>query len=546
MRHLLLLTLLVLSANLQAQRTIGLTQHDADLPGYVLFSPMQNNTTYLIDGCGREVHHWTCTGIPGLSAQLQPDGTLLRTRATDNPDFHGGGVGGIIDRYNWEGDLIWSYPISSDSLCQHHDFTVLPNGNILTIAWEAHTAQDAFAHGKDTAYVPEKIWSERLIELHPTGTDQADVVWVWRPWDHLVQRFNPAMPDFAQAGDRPRRIDINYRDGGPFLMDWLHINSISYNVDRDEVMVSAHNFNEVWVIDHSTTTAEAAGSTGGAKGHGGDLLYRWGNPFAYESGSMADRVFRHQHHATWLPAGHPDAGKMMVFNNQNTNADGNYSSVVIFDPPLDPLGNYVWEQGSAAGPDTAFWIWTAPVPTDFFTQGIGGASPAGDGFLFTEGQNGRLVGIDANGTPVWEYIDPVSSTGPVAQGSTNLFNTVFRCEHYAEDFSGFAGHDLSPGEVIELEPLPSLCLTSGVPEIASQANRPYPNPATDHVTVAVIGAVSAVELIDLSGRSLAVPYTLKDGKVICDLSGSAPGSYFLTLFGPHHTRIATESLLIGQ
>lgn len=531
MRHFLFLFLLLLSTKSQAQRTIGLTQHDADLPGYVLFSPMPNNTTYLIDGCGREVHQWVSTHTPGLSAQLQPDGTLLRTGSTNNPDFHGGGNGGIIERYGWTGDLIWSFPISSDSLCQHHDFIVLPNGNILTVAWEVHTALDAFALGLDTAYTTNKIWSERLIELHPTGSDQADVVWVWRAWDHLVQRFDPDLPNFGAPSDRPRRIDINYRDGGPFLTDWLHINSVSYNADRDEVMVSVHNFNEVWVIDHSTTTAEAAGSTGGASGHGGDLLYRWGNPMAYGTGSVADRKFHHQHHATWLPPGHPDAGKMMVFNNLNAGAEGNYSSVVIFDPPLDTAGHYVLENGVAYGPGSAFWTWTAPVPTDFYGQGLGGAFPVGDGFLFTVGPSGQFIGIDGNGVQVWRYVDPVTISGPDQQGSSNMTNSVFRCEHYAEDFPGFAGHDLTPGDEIELDPLPSLCLTSGVNEASSEPLSVHPNPAKDRLVITSSVLPSSIQLMDASGRNVALRFTVQGPNVVCDLSGIAPGVYTLVLVG---------------
>jgi hypothetical protein len=59
---------------------------------------------------------------------------------------------------------------------------------------------------------------------------------------------------------------------------WNHMNSIDYNPTFDQIAMSVRGNSEVWIIDHSTTTAQAKGHTGGKYGKGGDLLYRYGNP----------------------------------------------------------------------------------------------------------------------------------------------------------------------------------------------------------------------------------------------------------------------------
>ena len=97
----------------------------------------------------------------------------------------------------------------------------------------------------------------------------------------------------------------------------MHTNSVAYNPELDQIMLSIHEFSEVWIIDHGTTTAEAASHSGGRRGKGGDLLYRWGNPRAYRTGSNVDQRLFAQHCAHWIPAGLPGAGHMLVFNNGN-------------------------------------------------------------------------------------------------------------------------------------------------------------------------------------------------------------------------------------
>ena len=66
--------------------------------------------------------------------------------------------------------------------------------------------------------------------------------------------------------------------GGQANGDWMHVNAIDYNPYLDQIAISARHQDEIYIIDHSTTTEEAASHSGGNSGMGGDFLYRWGNP----------------------------------------------------------------------------------------------------------------------------------------------------------------------------------------------------------------------------------------------------------------------------
>jgi len=151
--------------------------------------------------------------------------------------------------------------------------------------------------------------------------------------------------------------------------DWTHINSVTYNQELDQILMSVHTFNEIWIIDHSTTREEAKGRTGGRHGRGGDLLYRWGNPLSYKRGTREDQKFFAQHDAQWIPKGCPGEGNILVFNNGlNREGSGNrpeqsYSSVDEIVPPIDEKGGYGCEAGSAFGPACPVWTYCAPEKT---------------------------------------------------------------------------------------------------------------------------------------------------------------------------------------
>ena len=475
----------LISTSCWGQNTVGLTEYtNGNKNGYVLFAPMTSTNTYLIDKCGDMVHQWTTSSYrPALSVCLLEDGSLLRTGKLNNPNFDEGGSGGIIEHFDWDGNLIWSYTLSDANNCLHHDVKVLPNGNILCIVWDRYTKQEAVFNGKDTTYNQLYLWSEKIVELQPVGMNDANVVWEWKLFDHLIQDYDSTKLNFGVVEDHPELVDINYFPGAQNTADWIHINSIDYNPELDQILLSSHRMCELWIIDHSTTTAEAASHSGGNAGKGGDLLYRWGNPQAYARGTNANKVFYGQHHATWIPTGYPNEGSIMVFNN-GLGRLGDYSSVDRIIPPLNASDSYDVPSNSAFLPTGLDWSYISNPQSDFYSSNISGAYPLDNGsFMITEGASGRFFEISPFQQKIWEYVNPVFTNGIASQGDTVTDNPVFRCEFYNVDHPAFAGKDLTPQGPIELNPLlPSICESLDVQQLLSELDvSVYPNPFTSEL-----------------------------------------------------------------
>ncbi len=171
-------------------------------------------------------------------------------------------------------------------------------------------------------------------------------------WDHLAQDFDTEADNYGVVADHPELIDINYANGPQ--ADWSDGNAIDYSPELDQIIVSFRHFSELWVLDHSTTTEEAAGHSGGTIGMGGDILYRWGNPETYGAGDASGQLLFFQHDARWIPPGLPGEGNILVFNNGPRPA-GRFSSVDELVPPVDDMGHYALIQGESFGPDEPAW-----------------------------------------------------------------------------------------------------------------------------------------------------------------------------------------------
>jgi hypothetical protein len=433
------------------QQTVGLfSNQPSSYNGYTLFNSLGSTNTYLIDNCGNKVYEWNSNYSPAASVYLLENGNLLRTNRLANTTFAFGGSGGGIEILDPNSNVIWSYEVNSDSTLAHHDLEILPNGNILILAIEFISTQEANDYGST---INADRYSEMILEVNPT-TDQ--IVWEWHAWDHLIQDTDPNLLNYGTISDYPGRININYAFDGTDP-DWLHANSIDYNADLDQIIINSPTFNEFWIIDHSTTTAEAADSIGGFSGNGGDILYRWGNPQAYNRGDTLDQVFDFQHDAHWIPSGLPDQGKIMIFNNGDQRL---YSSIDIIEPPLDTnnSNNYILTNNlTPYGPLNLYWSYSDSI--NFYSRRISGAQQLENGnILICSGIQARLFEIEyQTDSVVWDYIIPVVPSGPITQGAQAFGNNLFRAHRFSPSYSGFDSLQLTPTTVIELNPLPSTC-----------------------------------------------------------------------------------------
>jgi hypothetical protein len=446
--------------------------------GYTLIASMASPRTYLIDMKGRVVHRWDGDRPPALSAYLLESGTLLRPGALTGAahPLNGSGAGGRIQEFGWDGRPVWDYPLADDNRLPHHDVVRVPNGNVLVIAWDRIARDEAAAAGRVELSGQGDFLPDTVLEIKPTGPTSGQVVWQWRVWDHLIQDRDPAKPNFGDIAKHPERIDVNFgespmptmtaqRDGVAKLRslgyvgantgkkaprlnaDWTHVNAVDYNSALDQIMLTVHGFSEIWVIDHSTTTAEAAGRSGGRAGKGGDLLFRWGNPRAHRAGRLEDQRLYFPHSAHWIARGLPGEGHVLVFNNGARRPGGPFSSVdeVVF-PAVAP-GT---DQPARTVPELA-WRYTAPRSTEFYSMLLSGAQRLPNGnTLICSGMSGTVFEVTPNNELVWQYTCPVPGGASGSPGfGPSGGSALFRAYRYGPDFPGLAGKELKPGPTIE-------------------------------------------------------------------------------------------------
>ncbi len=499
----------------------GLVVHESGAaPGYTMISPFSLETSMLLDSEGRVVKEWESRYSPGI-AYVLPNGNVLRGCRVEVPTHFGaGGILGGIQEFDWDGNLVWEYHLANDMAFFHHDIEPLPNGNLLAIAWEHKTQEEALAAGRLESHAgKDGLWPCVVFEIEPLRPYGARIVWEWHSWDHLIQDVDPEKPNYGVVADHPERIDVNGditrerdedpesdesgddnaksddADGGGMTAaerrrlialgylspddgkddddkasddkkdaeddkdeeklsprekrnreraDWMHMNAIDYNVELDQIVLSSWHFSEIWILDHGTTNEEAASSSGGKRGRGGDLLYRWGNPQCYDRGTVRDRRLFHQHDPQWIPDGHPGAGNLTIFNNGRRRPEEEYSSVLEIELPLRSDGTYEIGRDTPFAPVDPAWEYAGSEEDRFYASFISGAHRLQNGnTLVCSGPHGRVFEVTRDGDIVWDFMNPFGKIPD--DGEPNDFTYgMFRATRYAPDAEPLRGRTLEP------------------------------------------------------------------------------------------------------
>jgi len=133
---------------------------------------------------------------------------------------------GTIHRYGLDGSLLEEVKLQGI----HTDFVELPDGNMASVAWEVREFEDSDG-------VTQQVLGDRIVE----SADDGSQVVIWSAFDD----FSPDLTESLPSGSYP---------ADPSVLDWSHINGLSYDAEEDDYLVSADGLNVLLRIDRQTGT----------------------------------------------------------------------------------------------------------------------------------------------------------------------------------------------------------------------------------------------------------------------------------------------------
>lgn len=437
----------------------------AQFDGFALYGTSGSTTARLINANQQIAYTWSCPTSYSYAMEMKPNGNIVRSAVYSGNQITTAAVGGRIQELNPQGGVVWDFIYSTADYVTHHDIALMPNGNVLLLAYVRHTLSQLQALGYDGTAVK---YPGRIIEVQQNGSG-GQVVWQWEMKDRFIQDVDPTKPNFMPIAEHPERMDINVAvsgSGGPGGgIDWFHENGVDYNEELDQIAFSARYLSEIFIIDHSITTAEAAGHTGGNGGHGGDFLFRWGKPANYGI-TGPQTIAAAVHDVKWVQGGAMD-GWISFFNNSGS---GQNSTVDAIHPTMSGY-NYPWTPGTAWGPVS--YAFRHLCLANASGQSAGQIMPDGNVFCAVSGE--YMYEVNSSNQVVWQY-----NAGPQK-------GFRYTCDH--------------PG-IINLLNDPCGITTEVRSEEEVTAFNMYPNPAHEQVSLVGVNVetLRAFTVLDAEGR----------------------------------------------
>jgi hypothetical protein len=392
----------------------GTTIYDPDKAhnGYTVFISSGPEGGVLIDMNGNVVKNWPdFENVGGGPVRMLPGGHVVGPVGALPP--HQESI--ALEQLDWDGNVVWRFDRLEQvetrggetiwAARQHHDWqregfhagyyspsdqTQVRGGATLILTHE----------NLDNAAVTDKrLEDDRLIEVDWNG----NITWNWRASDHIDEL---GFSGDARQALRESAVFNNARNS----TDWLHINSATYvgpnrwydagdqRFHPQNVIISSRQANIIAIVSRAD----------------GRIAWRLGPDYRERAAWAEIGQIIGQHHPHIIPKGLPGAGNLLVFDNGGAAGYGSPSAA-------DPNGTSSERRGNSRvleiNPMSFEKIWEYSVGGTesfrFFSHYVSAAQRLENGnTLITEGADGRLFELTADGEIVWEYVSPYFEENP--------------------------------------------------------------------------------------------------------------------------------------